>query len=301
MTSALIVEAPTHETHRVTLRWQAPDGARDVVGHVLAGNPEWLVVLPEDRPAVWIPQSEVRNLRRVPERVVLPASGADALERVLDRTWPGTRRARLGGWLLRQGQGATKRANSILASGDPGASFEDAYRAAQQWAAGPPLAQVIIGSEQQAAGRAAGMKLEGLSHVMVLDIDEARVNEVPGVTVADDPDERWLALWGHGSEEGRLAELRAAPATYLRVADQAIGRVAFFGQWAVLAEIRVAVASRGKGLGRQITRALISHSAASGAKYLALQVEQVNEVAVRLYESLGFVEHHRYGYLRFPA
>lgn len=297
MPKRVIVDAPTEQTKRVSLRWDSPDGARDVVGHLIAANADWLVILPEDRGPVWVPRPEARNMRDVPERKVLPASAPEALQRVLDKTWPGSRRARLGGWVLRQGAGSSWRANSVLAAGDPGVEFAEAHRLAAEWAGGPVRLQVVIGSPTQAQGKAAGLKVAQLTRVMTLNIGERWAVDVPSIRVTDAPDDSWLAGWDHGGDEARRQELTAAPASYLRLGSEAIGRVAFFGGWAVLTDIEVAPASRGRGLGRTVTKALLSHAAKQGVSHVALQVQQTNNVAVKLYETLGFVEHHRYGYL----
>ncbi len=297
MNRPLIVDAPTSESQRVSLRWESADGASDVVGHVVAANTDWVVVLPQDRPAVWVPQAEARNLRRVPERTVLPTSSADSLQRILDRTWPGTRRARLGGWILRDGPDDSFRANSVLASGDPGVEFDEALRLVREWQGGPVRLQVVIGSDAQARGRAAGMKLSKLTRTMTLAIDDRWAVETPDAAIDDAPNEAWLELWDHRDNDARVAEMTAAPATYLRLGDHAIGRIAYFGGWGVLTDVEVARAARGRGLGRDVTNALLAHAARAGVRYLALQVEQTNNIAVALYESLGFTEHHRYGYL----
>ncbi|MFD0866971.1 hypothetical protein ACFQ06_14305, partial [Tessaracoccus lubricantis] len=88
----MIIEVPV-DAPRISLRHLDEEGrASDLVGHLVAADDDRLVILPEDKPAVWLQRSMVRNIRRVPERTVLPASPPDALQRILDRTWPGVRR-----------------------------------------------------------------------------------------------------------------------------------------------------------------------------------------------------------------
>lgn len=297
MTGKAIVDAPTQDTRRVSLRWERGSDLTEVVGYLIAANDEWLVVLPEDREAVWVPRHQAKALREVPPRLVLPASGPEAVQRVLDATWPGIRRARLGGWVLRKGPGSSFRASSALAIGDPGRNFEAASALADEWAGGPLPLQVVIGSTAQREGRAAGRKLISITRVMVLPTHEAMIRPAPEVRISPSPEDRWLDLWSHRGDEGRAAEMTAAPASYLTFGDEAIGRVAMTRNWAVLTDVQVAKSARGRGLGRAVTRALMSHAAESGAAWLALGVEQSNPVAQRLYESLGFEEHHRYGYL----
>lgn len=294
----MIINLPS-DAHRVSLRRLDRMGrASDVVGHLVAANDEYLVVLPEDRPEIWIPRGEARNIRRVPERTVLPASPPEALERMLDRTWPGTRRARLGGWVLRQGSGRTKRANSVLVAGDPGLSVRDAVAEAERWYGARPVLQVVVDDPAAAELVGNGYEAVALSLVMVARIDDLRALALPGALSANEPGEGFVGLWRDGGiEPGALVDLTAAPARYVWLPGVAAGRVAPVGDWAVLSCIEVAAGRRGEGLGRAITRALVAEAAASGARFVALQVEEHNTVARRLYEGEGFVEHHRYCYL----
>ena len=74
-----IIPAPGLDATRVSIRRRRPSGAlSDVVGHLVAANDEWMVVLPEDRGAEWVPRAEAEAVRKVPERTVLPASPAVA-------------------------------------------------------------------------------------------------------------------------------------------------------------------------------------------------------------------------------
>ena len=156
-----LIPAPTRDATRVSIRRRRPSGAlSDVVGHLVAANDEWMVVLPEDRGAEWVPRAEAEAVRKVPERTVLPASAADALERVLELTWPGLRRARLGGWTIRVGRGKTQRANSVLAVGDPGMPFADATIAANEWAGRDLPLQAVRGS--RVADEALALELANL-------------------------------------------------------------------------------------------------------------------------------------------
>ena len=94
-----------------------------------------------------------------------------------------------------------------------------------------------------------------------------------------------------------MAESAAAPARYLRLGDDAVGRVAIAHGWGVLTGIEVRSEARGRGLGRAITRALMTEATRRGAGFIALQVEERNTVARALYDSEGFETHHRYAYL----
>ncbi|SHJ30491.1 Acetyltransferase (GNAT) family protein [Tessaracoccus bendigoensis DSM 12906] len=288
-----ILPAPDATTKRVSLRRRTASGAlSDVVGHLIAANQDWMVVLPEDRGAVWVPRSEVETVRGVPERVVLPTSDAEGLERVFDRTWPGLRRARLGGWVLRSGRGASARANSVLTVGDPELPFDEAVAAAEQWNAGPVTLQAVEGGRREGEALAAGFRPAKPTVVLVR---EAGPGPSVGFERVDEPDAAWVAV--AGMEPDRLAEAVAAPASYLRIGDVAVGRVAVSGRWAVLSCLEVRESARGLGHGREMLHALGVEAVRLGARYLGLQVEVENESALALYASEGFIEHHRYSYL----
>lgn len=277
-------------------RVSSTGAAGDVVGHLIAANDEWLVVLPEDRGAVWVPREQAASIRRIPERTVLPASDGEALQRVLARTWPGLRGARLGGWLLREGCGVTKRANSVLAVGDPELPFEEAVNAAEDWYRSPVTLQIVAGSRAESSAAGQGMEASGSTLVLVRPLAEMAL-PTERADLADAPDDAWAAIAGAGAD--RLAEMTSAPATYLR-AGEAVGRVAVCGGWAVVSCITVAPGARGRGLGRSVTRALLQEGRSRGARYASLQVEESNPAAMGLYRSMGFREHHGYAYWARP-
>lgn len=276
----------------MSLRRDGPGGSSDLVGHVVAANREWLVLLPEDRGPVWVPRGEIAVLRDVPERVVLPASSADAVERALDPAWPGLRRARLGGWVLRAANGVTKRANSALAIGELDVPFASAVDLADEWYGRPATLQAVVGGRWAEAALAHGFTAATQTCVLVrrISAEATRQDAMRSPT----PDGEW------GTPD-RMAELMAAPATYVSIGDRARGRVAVAGRWAVLTDIFVAPEARGGGLGRAVTRALQEAAADLGATTAAIQVEASNTAAMGLYASEGFEEHHRYCYLSRPA
>ena len=132
----MIHELPD-EAPRLSLRWLSGGVARDLVGHLLAANDQWYVVLPEDEGPVWVPRGETEAVRRVPPRTVLAASRPADIERVLERSRPSGRRARLGGWLLRDGH--------ALAVGDPGLPLDEALVAVAGWCGRPAHVRTLRG------------------------------------------------------------------------------------------------------------------------------------------------------------
>ncbi|HWZ52413.1 MAG TPA: GNAT family N-acetyltransferase [Granulicella sp.] len=98
----------------------------------------------------------------------------------------------------------------------------------------------------------------------------------PGCGVFD-PDASWLLL---DRQTGRLAGMILCS----RVAD----RVAHITQ------LCIAPAYRGTGLGRTLLRHCILHLLHAGFQAITLTVTEQNQLAVRLYEQLGFFIRHRF-------
>lgn len=307
-----MLPAPPAGTRRVSVRRRLPEheggGAGDVVGHVISQDAESLVLLPEATGPVVVPRESITALREVPEQAVRPSSSADKVERLLDRTWPGVQRYRLGGWVLRVSAGVTMRANSVLVAGDPGVHLTEAVGIAEGFYAerGRPSAlQVVLDSAGAPVGLPAGSgpwSLKSVAHVLVADFRRLDTGDEALATRNDDtPSDEWLSLWrgGLATDEAR-AEVTSAPATYVTVdrggAPVAIGRVAMTADWCVLSCLEVVPHHRREGLGRAATLAMLAHAREQGARFASLQVAVDNAPALALYESLGFTGHHTYAY-----
>jgi ribosomal protein S18 acetylase RimI-like enzyme len=78
----------------------------------------------------------------------------------------------------------------------------------------------------------------------------------------------------------------------------AICRVAVAEGWAGITAMEVALAYRRRGLARHLLRHAAAWAADRGAGQAYLQVDPDNVEALALYGALGFVEHHRYVYVR---
>ena len=309
------VHAPAAGTRRVSVRRRLPaskgGGAADVVGHVLREDADELVLLPENAGPVVVPRSAITAVRDVPEQAVRPSSSADKLERLLDRTWPGVERRRLGGWVLRASGGVTMRANSVLVADDPGVDRMRAIEIAAGFYAERdlPLAlQVVLGT----AGAPIGLPTESGpwtftsdAHVLVADLRRSPTPASGGEGAwqyGDAPSDAWFSVWrgGSASPEAR-AEVTSAAATYLRLDDDTgapvtVGRVAVRADWCVLSCLEVAPHRRREGLGRAATLAMLDRARGRGARFASLQVAVDNVAALTLYGSLGFTRHHTYAY-----
>jgi ribosomal protein S18 acetylase RimI-like enzyme len=94
--------------------------------------------------------------------------------------------------------------------------------------------------------------------------------------------------------------MRAYPATYLAITFEnkiiATVRLATDGNWAIVTRLFVKEEFRGKGLSKALMEKVSSVASNQGATKISLQVESTNQVALSLYESLGYKIHHSFIY-----
>ncbi|MEL4359361.1 MULTISPECIES: GNAT family N-acetyltransferase [unclassified Luteococcus] len=296
---------------RVSLRRVTPDGvASDLVGELVRADQQEVVLLPAGRGPVTIPRSQIRALRRVPARVVRPSSRTDDLQRVMAQGWPGIRTVRMGGWSLHLGEGYSRRANSCHPTGDPerelGIAIDQVAAFYAQHALTPCflLAARDRRADEPAVALDAALAERGWlvrtpSRVMVRDLREPLEPQPVRLHWHDEPDGTWLGL-EPSDHPGRLAVLSSAPAHYatLHLDGQPVGcgRLVITDDWAGLSCLFVTPAARGAGHGSALAIAMMARAHELGARFCYLQLADDNDSAQRLYQSLGFVVHHRYHY-----
>lgn len=247
------------------------------------------------------------------------------LEAKAARSWRAPDEAPLGDWLLRAAGGFTGRANSVLATGDPGLPVAAAVRESCAWyrARGqPPMIAVpfpMAGPEDSAVDRhlrdqgwalraGAAVVMTAPSRAIARAAQGSAVGE-PAVDLAAEPDDDWLAVYhyrGHDLPPAARTLLVSAPwqaFASIREDGQAIavGRVAAGADWASLTAIETRPGHRRRGLATAVTAALAAAAAERGLADLLLQVEDENTAARRLYSGLGFTDHHRYHYRVAPG
>ncbi|TDC11364.1 GNAT family N-acetyltransferase [Streptomyces sp. 8K308] len=243
----------------------------------------------------------------------VPAASARELTLVAARGWSGPDVEEVGGWLARACGGWTRRANSAVPLGG---SRPDLDRLGAWYAArGLPLAlQVTTGadgsgellaSEFEELGWAAGghstMRVAALAPLADAAPDDR-------VTVDRELTDDWLAGSPRAAEapEAARSVLAGGQRPLFGVARAADGRVAGVGRcvvdgrWAGFAAIRVDPAHRRAGLATALMRELARAALAEGASAAYLQVEVDNAPARRLYDALGFADHHHYHYRTAP-
>lgn len=287
----------------------------DVVGDLVLADEAHVVLLPAGRGPVDVPRDAIRAMKKVPPRMVRPTSKVDDMTRLLARTWPGLEQVRMGGWSLVAGRGATGRANSAYSTGDPERDLDEAVQGVVGWYRSRGLRPAVQVAARKWAGDEPGARLDAhlaglgwgiLPETVVMTLDlaaDVRAEPAGEMEWADAPTAEWTALQAHG--ETWLAEAVAAPAGYGLLRDEAhtaiaAGRLATVDDWVVLSCLVVDPERRGSGHGRALTNGMLARARALGSHFAALQVEADNLAALRLYGSLGFVEHHRYRY-RVPA
>ena len=129
---------------RVVLRRRAGvrDGRvvySDVLGQLVGVAGGVLSVRRDDGSTVTVAAEDVHRLRAVPPG----RAEIIALEEVAARGWPAPETARLGSWLLRAGEGWTRRANSALLLGEPGMPVPAALDRVRSWYTARALPAVL--------------------------------------------------------------------------------------------------------------------------------------------------------------
>ncbi|MGI8331509.1 GNAT family N-acetyltransferase [Actinomadura scrupuli] len=233
----------------------------------------------------------------------------DGFDELVDGAWPAAYAEPIGGWRARYAEGVTKRANSVLCTGDPG-EVTTAIEAAERFYAGRGLPAVF-----QVSGAARPPRLDGLlagrgytlvdpTLVMVRELQHTRPDS--RVVIGDAPTPRWLGLWW--SVDGRYGTglpaaeriLTGVPAWYASIEEDgallATGRAVPQGEWLGIYAMTVAPAARRRGLGREVLRALLARGRDQGRTRAYLAVVESNTAARALYEREGFRIAGRYHY-----
>ncbi len=296
----------------------------DTIGVLTSWSAGVLSITRRDGEAVRIPESVLVAGRAVPPAaptrgpLAAPAASAAELREITTRCWPPCETERLGDWLLRAGGGFSRRANSVLAEGDPGLPFAETLARITGWYAGrslAPRAQVAVDGALDEAFAAHGWRAEAPTLTRTAALPP--LADAPGAGRSDRPvglarrlDEGWLARYhrtGHLAPAARKVLGGGSSVWFATVADPdgsdrpaAIGRCAVEGRWAMFAAVEVAPAHRRRGLATAVMGALARAALAEGATGAFLQVEADNTAAGRLYDRLGFgtVGGHHY---RRPA
>lgn len=238
-----------------------------------------------------------------------------AFDRMAADAWPAPYVTDLGGWIVRYGEGVSRRANSVAPwpSTSGGHSLIDQIEAAERFYQDrnlPPRFQISPAAEPETlddelVGR--GYEIEAPVTLMIADVQDI-LNAIPDqsgrTTVTPDAPDGWWDLYVEGfnrdarkviagaKDHPRFATVRNDNGDDvgigLGVLNKA-GWLGIFGMW-------TRPGLRGQGLGTDMIRALADATIDKGAIGLYLQVERSNPKAQKLYQRVGFRPLYGYFY-----
>ncbi|MBT5432628.1 MAG: GNAT family N-acetyltransferase [Rhodospirillaceae bacterium] len=235
------------------------------------------------------------------------------LEEASFRAWPCLESTTLDGWLLRQAQGHTRRANSVNVmsrSGEPLDVRIDAAEAYYAAAGLPAIFRITPLAEPELDGvlEERGYHMADRTLTMTGDMSDVAVPD-PRVRFLSSPEPAWFDGFCDQSPVGephrpvlrRMLERVEGQCRYAWIGDEAepmaFGMSVVEGERAGFFEILVSAEHRGKGLGRAILEGLVAWARdEAGAKSLWLQVVEENKPAVTLYRSFGLKPIYAYHY-----
>ncbi|WP_028479410.1 GNAT family N-acetyltransferase [Nocardia sp. CNY236] len=307
---------------RVVLRYRLPPGqpysSTDVIGELVSVDPP--TVRSADGELVSVTPDRVVAIKALGPRPIR-TSEIRALESAATDAWPGLEYARIDGWLLRAGDGYTRRANSAVPLGSSDrpalASAQTVHRIGEWYTAhGLPLQLAV---PDRLAPTPDGWHSFGQTDVLAMDIENFVLPQGPSmVRIMPAPDLDWLDLHryrGADPTTHTASTPKPVPDVLTAVHDGelgfaalgvprplAIGRGAVTTapdgrRWVGITCLAVTAAHRRHGLGSLVCAELIRWGADRGATHAYLQVETGNTAARAMSQQLGFLEHHSYRYV----
>ena len=297
---------------RVTIRLHEKTGGyRDIVG-VLQSKNEIVnskgetVIFESHDIAIW------RLIKPLPDRA---GTGAPLslrireLEEISNETWQADREVRHGKWLARLSQGFTLRANSVLPQGagplgDPPEGIDESIASIKKLYEESGLIPAFvlplpIYSELDSYLHARGWSQKLVAQYLVNECATKKPEPRDDVvfSYAARPDDQWLGAQG---DENLLPIMVRTPATYGALHHEGVivgvGRIAVVGSWSIITRLYIAPDYRGKGLSKFLMNSLTHTAFLEGATKIFLQVDELNAVAIALYQSMGFRHHHTCSY-----
>jgi ribosomal protein S18 acetylase RimI-like enzyme len=231
--------------------------------------------------------------------------------------WPALQEIHYDGWLIRLGEGGTRRTNSVNVIGPSARALDEKIAHCEAiYAAHKKPSYFRIRSnappDLEAALDARGYRAEADTLTIFMDFAATQppLSAYGDVEILPAPSTEWLdahtALSGLPAEEGailnKMARKIAVPAAFgaVRSASGEIASLAYSAVHDRLATLNWVVTGhehRRQGLSRRVLAALLQWAAVEGAQGCCLQVVADNHSAIALYRSLGFnTELYRYHY-----
>ncbi|PZA09223.1 GNAT family N-acetyltransferase [Rhodopseudomonas palustris] len=239
------------------------------------------------------------------------------VEQACHNAWPSLRSALMGDWLLRFGDGVSRRINSanplhpgITTIAPQLGAFDRLYQAQAQ----PLIVRLVslLPAQVERELDARGFMAEGEACTLYRDLaPDSFAGATPDVTIAPRADAEWLAAITrlqaqsstHASVYARVVGAIALPTGFVALRND--GRIVataygvLHGDLVVIESVVVDEALRGHGLGKRLMTALLGWAAAQGATGACLQVVTDNTAGRALYAGLGFDrELYRYHFRR---
>lgn len=239
-----------------------------------------------------------------------------SLDEIMSRGWQALAEELVDGWKCRFSGGVTKRANSVLPLSEP-RDVAAAISGIEDRFAGKGLPAVFqispdsLPTDLDELLAARGYLLDSPTLVQYLALGDGENMESaardPRIQLSDEPSDRWLeTFWDvegpHSPEKQALSQriLARTPSVYASLAVggniEAVARLALVGPLGGIYSVATREASRSRGHGRAVVRALLAEAAKRNLEGLWLQVVESNELARGLYESMGFETVSRYHY-----
>ena len=223
--------------------------------------------------------------------------GAAAFIEAMERTWTPAARARVGPWMIRDGQGGGQRVSATTAEADFESDDLPMAEAAMRELNQPPLFMVRSGEDRlDAMLKQHGYRVVDPVFLYSAPTEQFTQTPVPPVSAFQiwPPLAIMADIWAaSGVGPARLAVMDrvSGPKTSIlaRQTDQPAGTafVGIHGDIALIHAIEVLPALRRQGVARNIFRSAGHWAQKYGAKWLGLAVTRANEGANSLYASLG--------------
>jgi N-acetylglutamate synthase len=279
------------------VRYRLPAGSvpplTDVVGHLESIGPT-LRVRTKRGDMVDVTAADVVAIKAL---AAAPVRTGDIrnLEHAAALAWPGVEQRWLGGWLLRFGDGSTRRANSAVPLD---VSTVSDLNALIDWYAARGVAPLLAAPDRLFRVPPA-VPTDAETLVMTGDVTTQRPSTV---AIAVRPDDEWLRLYQRDVPADVLTAVVDGEVAFATAAGAAVGRGAVTEspdgtRWVGLSAVHVVDEARRRGLARELCDALVAWGAERGATRAYVQVLTDNTAATRMYESMGFTVHHRSRYL----
>ena len=241
------------------------------------------------------------------------------IEELSLNAWPSPQTCLYDGWILRFGQGYTKRANSVNPLYRSGLDPDEKIKFCEQVYQEQRLDVVFKlspGSHPEDLDEilsARGYRKDSPTSVQVLDLASAEIHPPKGMVFGEDLSAGWLDAF-HSMTALDERYWDALQRILLNILPRhcfvslregartlAVGLGVLQAGFIGLFDIVVDEAFRNRGFGAQIVESILYWGKQNGAQKAYLQVMLDNPPALHLYSKIGFVEEYQYWYRIKPG